>query len=358
MTKMKIAFITPNLKMGGYERVVVNYANRLCELGHFVYILCGSAYGELIEDVHNGVHILNFNARARNFFFPLVSFLHSNRDTDVLYSAFRSYNTIAEAAKFAAFSRVSVMTTAHGFESNGLANNNFIVRFLANKATWNLAVSKSVADYEQCSLHLDKVLVAYNPVIDESTAIQDVAHPWFKDDIPIIINCGRLAKDKHQDLVIRILSEVMKKNNVRLMFLGDGPERERYEALVKELGVIGSVEFLGNVKSPMSYIQHAKLLLHTSEREGFGNVIVEALYCDIPVFVTDCGGPIEIIEGTDCGVNIGKIDNPNFVDNTAKLIIDYLDGKKKYFGMKKRSLDFTVGEATNRLERIMSQNCS
>ena len=43
---MNIAFITPQLKIGGYEKVVVNYANAFCTLGHKITVICGFKEGE------------------------------------------------------------------------------------------------------------------------------------------------------------------------------------------------------------------------------------------------------------------------------------------------------------------------
>lgn len=42
---MNIAFITPQLKIGGYEKVVVNYANAFCTLGHKITVICGFKEG-------------------------------------------------------------------------------------------------------------------------------------------------------------------------------------------------------------------------------------------------------------------------------------------------------------------------
>ena len=43
--------------------------------------------------------------------------------------------------------------------------------------------------------------------------------------------------------------------------------------------------------------------------EGFGNLIVDALYCNLPVVTSDNGRPIEIIKNDQYGINIGIIEN-------------------------------------------------
>lgn len=352
---MKIAFITPDLRLGGYEKVILNYANKFNELGHDVYILCGHARGELISEVRKTVHLLDFNSRVRYYIFPLVEFLRNNKDLDVLYSGFRSYNFISVVAKFFSKSSAKVVATTHGFERNSLVNSNLLLRTIINKADFKVAVSKAVAEYERESMNLNAVSVVYNPVIDERQVIEEQNHPWFKENIPILVNCGRLARDKHQDLAIRILHEVRKTMNVRLMLLGDGVEKENYEALANSLGESEAVAFIGYTDSPMSYMAHAKALLHLSEFEGFGNVIIEALYCDIPVFITDCGGPVEIIGNTKCGINLGNINEPYFVEKSAAYVVNFLKGNLKFKGMKKRARGFSIEEATKQIKELIQE---
>lgn len=70
---MNIVFLTPRLTLGGYEKVVVNYANTFSKLGHKVSILCGFKEGNLLEQINKDIEIINFNARYRQFIFPLIS---------------------------------------------------------------------------------------------------------------------------------------------------------------------------------------------------------------------------------------------------------------------------------------------
>ncbi len=113
---MRIAFITPSLNQGGYEKIVISYANELSARGHKVDLLCGHLEGELLETVGKNIRLINFNARARSFFFPLVKYLRENR-IDILYSAFRFYNCVSVVAKVVSKSKVTIYATQHGFEA-------------------------------------------------------------------------------------------------------------------------------------------------------------------------------------------------------------------------------------------------
>jgi glycosyltransferase involved in cell wall biosynthesis len=55
-------------------------------------------------------------------------------------------------------------------------------------------------------------------------------------------------------------------------------------------------------QNPYAYMNRSDYLLCTSYAEGFGNVVVEAIICGLPVLTTDCGGPRDIFGAEQCGI--------------------------------------------------------
>jgi len=95
------------------------------------------------------------------------------------------------------------------------------------------------------------------------------------------------------------------------MILGDGPERSSLEALVAERGLTGSVDLPGWISNPYPYMAHAGVFVLSSRWEGLPSVLIEALFCGVPVVATDClSGPREILEGGRYGalVPVGNED--------------------------------------------------
>ncbi|PLO63531.1 glycosyl transferase, partial [Klebsiella michiganensis] len=85
-----------------------------------------------------------------------------------------------------------------------------------------------------------------------------------------------------------------------LVLLGQGkPEQEqRLRQLAQQLQVADRVLFKGFQKNPLPWIKGARMLVLSSDSEGFGNVVVEALLLDTPVASTRCpGGVTEILTG-------------------------------------------------------------
>jgi len=109
-----------------------------------------------------------------------------------------------------------------------------------------------------------------------------------------LITVGRLISLKRYEDVLEALALLDTK--VELIMLGDGEKREKLESLVKKLGIVGRVHFLGQVKNPFFYMARSQLLISASSVEGFPNVLVEAMVCRTAIISTDCvSGPREIL---------------------------------------------------------------
>ncbi|WP_289811340.1 glycosyltransferase, partial [Thomasclavelia cocleata] len=344
-----------SLKMGGYEKVVVNYANELSKRGYNITIICGFARGELISSIRKDVSIVNFQSRMRFFLFPLIKYLKDNKKVDVIYSGFRYYNCTVVLAKIISRSHVKILATQHGFEYQ----NKFlktITGYLVRKADKFIGVSKSVLEFEKRELKLKKGTCVYNPVLDNNIKFINVSHPWITEKKKIIFYCGRIAKDKNVDKVIQLFSLIKKDylNEVKLMILGDGPEISNCKLLVENLKLSDDVDFLGYVDSPVSYFIHGDILIHLSNNEGFGNVIVEALYANLGIIVTECGGPTEIIDNK-YGIVIGKSTDKDILEKGKKAICDILNAKLIFNGLKEYTELFTLKKATDRLLEVINE---
>jgi len=88
---------------------------------------------------------------------------------------------------------------------------------------------------------------------------------------------------------VRILAEVRKTVDARLLMVGDGPERGPAQHLAAQLGVSGSVEFVGKQNHVERLIRRAHVLLMPSEMESFGLAALEAMACGVVPVGTDCG---------------------------------------------------------------------
>src|SRR5580698_128938 len=109
---------------------------------------------------------------------------------------------------------------------------------------------------------------------------------------------------------IRIFAEVRKQANVRLLMVGDGPERAPAEHLATTLGVRSHIDFLGKQNQVERLIRLAHVLLMPSEMESFGLAALEAMACGVPAVATRVGGVPELITDGEDGFleAVGDVD--------------------------------------------------
>jgi glycosyltransferase involved in cell wall biosynthesis len=167
-----------------------------------------------------------------------------------------------------------------------------------------IAVSNGVADDLAITAGLPRGAIdtVYNPVVTPGLAVRAAApapHPWLEDDgSPVIVAAGRLVPQKNFTLLLNAFARLREQRAVRLIILGEGPERPRLEVLAHTLGVSGDVALPGFVDNPYAAFSRAALFVLSSDYEGLGNVLIEALACGCPVVSTDCpSGPTEILQG-------------------------------------------------------------
>ena len=95
-----------------------------------------------------------------------------------------------------------------------------------------------------------------------------------------------------------------------MLIAGDGPERSALEALATRLGVAERVRFLGALdQSALREIYNcADVLVLASSREGWANVLLEAMACGTPVVASSVWGTPEVVASPDAGVLMPSLD--------------------------------------------------
>lgn len=121
--------------------------------------------------------------------------------------------------------------------------------------------------------------------------------------IPRFVAVGRLAPQKGYEILLRalaLISERLQPKQIRI--IGDGPERERLEALSNDLRVANLVEWLGELTQAQvaEQLALANVFLLPSMYEGFSNAGLEAMERGLPLILTQCGG-LDVYVDTNIG---------------------------------------------------------
>ncbi len=173
----------------------------------------------------------------------------------------------------------------------------------------------------------DKIIVINNPVIPKNIDFlmsKDVHHKWLNGDYTTLLAVGKLRTQKNYPLLIKTLKKLIINNeNLRLIIIGDGPERKNLTELINTLKIVDYIDIISYVENPYPYYKKADCFVLSSDWEGFGNVVVEALYSGTRVIVSDCsGGPKEIINNGEYGL-LFKKGNLESLIHAIRLSISY-----------------------------------
>lgn len=163
------------------------------------------------------------------------------------------------------------------------------------------------SDYVRKSISKDAYYRKFESVFLLNPAAPVVENPYKKNktndtffDIGMV---ARLDKIKDHKTLILGFSQVIKKHsNCRLHLVGDGVLKTELMELVSQLNLSDYVIFYGNQSDVYSYLQQWDLFaFSTTENEGLGNVVIEALANGLPVLVSDLPMMREILADNEAG---------------------------------------------------------
>jgi glycosyltransferase involved in cell wall biosynthesis len=120
-----------------------------------------------------------------------------------------------------------------------------------------------------------------------------------------VLYCGRLSPEKDPLCLMEAARLLFaKRPDVRLTFVGDGPLRPRIEELATAWKIADRVALVGEVRHDQiaQHMRQADVLCLPSLREGYPNVLLEALACGLPIVATNVGGVPEIVSDERLGI--------------------------------------------------------
>jgi glycosyltransferase involved in cell wall biosynthesis len=168
---------------------------------------------------------------------------------------------------------------------------------------------------------------------------------------PIVLAVGRLVAQKDHETLLKAFAAAREEFRGSLVLLGEGPLRGDLERSVSALGLTGRVWMPGFVDNPWWFMARADLFVLTSTYEGFGNVLVEALACGVPVISTDCpSGPREILQGR-VGAELVKVGDVDALAESIKALTPGLRLRPDGESLAR----FDVGEIASKYARCVSE---
>ncbi len=373
--RRRICFVLPSLNGGGAERAAVQILNGLDPDRWDRSMFLFAREGPYLADVDPAIRIAAADTASRwGRWRALRSFVIGERPEVVM--AFLSYFSVLSAVR-AANTGAKVMFNLQTPMSAFLTDADYQWRRRWHKAAFAtvarigygaadliVATSQGVASdlTSAFAINPDRIRVLANPV-DVARVRAASAEPIDAPILPpgtgpLIVAAGRLADAKNYPLMIEAFAALAQKMPVRLCILGQGELEGSLRQLIAARGLGDSVSLAGFQANPWKYIARADVFLLTSRYEGFGNVLIEAMACGVPVVATASAGTRDIVQHGVDGMLV-EAHSPQSVAASVLGILESPGRRATMSGAAQRSADrFAIEQVIARYETVLEQTAS
>ena len=350
---MRLMYFIPFLSAkGGLERTLIDKANWLVEKGHEVLFATFENDGPIAYPLNEKVRHVDFACPFfRIYQLPFYLrfhavlkikriFRHKMKET---ISAFRP-NVIVVAIPLSEFFLHDLVRTvgntpviveshlAYGYEpiARGLTEKilDFFYPPLNSIRKTKLLVALTKRDASKWQNCHQRICVIPNPLTFYPTQLHHLERKAGR-----ILCVGRLALQKRYDRMINAFAKIADKYpNWYVDIYGGGQEQVKIELnqLINTKGLAGRIKINAPVGNIYTEYQRSQFLVLSSDYEGFGLVIVEAMACGLPVVSTDCPfGPSEIIEVGKNGL-LAKMEVADLAEKIEWMIVN--EDERKQMG--------------------------
>ena len=262
-----------------------------------------------------------------------IEILHVHYAIPHAYAAYMAKKMLQEEGI-----NVPIVTTLHGTDITLVGSHPFYksaVTFSINKSDAVTTVSQSLKDDTLRLFDIKNDIHVVSNFID----LEKYNHKFTdcqrgmmaNDDEKIITHISNLRPVKRVQDVISIFYNIQKEIPAKLMFIGEGPEKEKIELRCQELGILDKVVFFGRSNEIDKILCLSDLFLLPSQTESFGLAALEAMASGVPVISSNSGGLPEVnIHGES-----GFLSNVGDVEDMTKNAMYILSDEERLKAFKK-----------------------
>lgn len=337
--KHRILYVITKANWGGAQRYVFDMATSAREQGHEVLVAVGSD-GDLVSRlVASGVPTVSVRSMQRDFDLwkefrvahELRDIIHRFRPTVVHGNSSKAGGVVSFIARLMNVPRI--IFTAHGWAFNeDRPRWQKLLIWFAHYGTVLLShttICNSEATYRDArSMPLAKghTVVIHLGVSEATLLTREDARHLLAPHISFPLWIGTIAElhpVKRIDTLIRAFSKIKDAHpTATLVIMGEGQERLRLEALIRDLGLESRVRLRGHVDQAQSYMNALDLFVLSSRSEGLGYVLLEAGLAGLPVVASNVGGIPEVIEHDVTGLLVPPGDPDALADALIRCLAD------------------------------------
>ncbi|OXA76664.1 Glycosyltransferase involved in cell wall bisynthesis [Flavobacterium aquidurense] len=338
--KKKIALIGYRLSGGGSDKVMANLSIFFERQGFEVDLII------VLDEVsfpYSGklVNLGLLKNKSNGFFnkikrlWALRTYLNENNFDFIIDFRFRT-KIIQELVLARFIYNSKTIFTVHSFLiDHYMPNNSWLTRLMYNHCFANVALTNEMKTLIERKHQLKNVVMIHNPIYLEEIIKKQNEKIDLEFDFVIAIGQYENGIKQFDKLISAYAQSDLSQKQIHFVIIGNGDETKLKKAIL-ENNISGFVHLLGYQNNPFKYLSKAKFLVLSSKNEGFPNVILESLACEIPVVSFDCDfGPRDMITSFENGI---LVENQNW-EKLAEAMNLLISNEVLYQHCKEKTLE-------------------
>jgi glycosyltransferase involved in cell wall biosynthesis len=374
--KKRIAYIATPIEFGGAEKVSLNFLRNVdrdqFQVCPILFIRPWEKKNVFLQEMNKKnyrVHQVPVATKPRNEgrdhfrlirCFKIIFFILVKGRFNLVHT--HGYFADIITIPIANLLRIPIISTCHGFIANDrkLKRYNLIDRIVLRFSDKIIAVSKEIKNELLKSgikeSHIKVVLNAVQTDIDNNVLAQD------RDKKRQLLNInekdfvlgyiGRLSKEKGIQYLIEA-AVILNESDIpiKVLIIGEGPEKRESEYLVKQRGLEGKIFFTGFQSNVNKWIPAMDVFVLPSLIEGTPMALLEAMACRIPIVASAVGGVPQIIDSGKEGILVSPA-KPEEIATGIKTLYNDASLRENFVraAQKKVKSNFDIKEWTKKIE--------
>jgi glycosyltransferase involved in cell wall biosynthesis len=327
--KIKVMFVATSISGGGAEQVFFNILNSLSLEKYDIFLAITSIADKTTLEIDSAVKVSIYNKEnARNSIFKIYKEIQKFQPdyiftSDLVIAYIFPLLRLFSAIRFKIIIRIAVPPSEYPLNDVKTKIVQLLSKFTYRNADLIIAQTQFMKkDVQSYYLIPENKIVVIRNLLNESLLIKkgnESPDIQFNPEYFNLVASGALYSVKGFDLLIDAIKSIRNNiPNIRLYILGD----ERYETgyktslqkLIQKYELEHTVFLLGHKINPFPYYKAADLFVLSSKKEGFPNVVLEALFLGTPVVATDCVDFSDLIVNGENGFIVKKDSSESLVE--------------------------------------------
>jgi L-malate glycosyltransferase len=226
---------------------------------------------------------------------------------------------------------VPFITTLHGTDITLVGRDSSfepVITFAINQSDAVTAVSESLKNDTLNHFAINREIEVIPNFIDNARygrcEKKELKDSYAPNGEAILMHVSNFRPVKRVEDVVKIYAKIRESRPVKLLLVGDGPERYKMEEMCRQLDACDDIHFLGKMKNTEEAYGLADVFLLPSETESFGLAALEAMASGVPVISSNGGGLPEVNKHGYSGF-LSNVGNTDEMAENAIILLNDLD---------------------------------